>query len=189
MVMLAGVVIVLTVLVFADNLGGHSADDASGASADAAQVVVERAAQLKQAESIASQEDAWRGTLAANNKGLEDARSRMIEAPSVDIAGAKLREVVQQVMGDVGVTLDVSDAVTPINVVADEPLHVIGLQLQFQTSDMESLYALVDRLEHMPDLMTNVSRLQVLGPGRAAGAGLDVTMDVRALSWIARETQ
>ncbi|RMD66543.1 MAG: hypothetical protein D6824_00640 [Planctomycetota bacterium] len=154
-----------------------------------AEPLVEKAAQLAKARAVASQEEQWRTTLEAEKQQVRTVKERMIEAPSVEVAGARLKQVVQEVMRDVGVTLDVSDTTSAKPVLEGEPVHLVGLQLQFRTNDPETLYALIDKLEHMPDLLTNVSRVRILGPGRSGGAGLEVTMDLQALSWIVRSGQ
>jgi len=184
LVWLALVAGLLAALVAVDRLLLRQSDQDNATTAS--QPLVEKAAQLAKAKAIAHQEERWRKALDAEEAQVQEARQRMIQAPSVDVAGAKLRQVVQEVMREVGVTLDVSDEAPSRAVLEGEPVRLVGLQLQFRTSDPETLYALIDRLENRPDLLTNVSRVRILGPGRSGGSGLEVTMDLEALSWIER---
>lgn len=120
-------------------------------------------------------EDAWR-----------DLQSRIIAAPTAELANARLQQRISTIANEVGVTVRATSAPTVRTPVDDQPLNVIGVTMSFEVNDPERLYALVDRLENMPDAWTNIRRLSVQGPRRTPRGVADVELEIESLAWITR---
>ncbi|MEC9372626.1 MAG: hypothetical protein VYC34_02235 [Planctomycetota bacterium] len=182
---LVGVAGALVIAVVADRAGLFSGagDEARGAR----EVYLEEAAIAEEMRSVAARVDAERVLVEQTSDAWNRARERMITARSADIASTRLRDIVERIMGDLGLTLAVSDATQPRRLVEGEGLYLIGLDLSFEALNPDVVYRLVDRLEHLPEARTNVANLSITGPGRGPRAGIDVTMKLQALSWIGEE--
>jgi hypothetical protein len=166
-----------------DRAGGAGAGDAGGAPS-ARQAYAAQAASLAGAEAITARVEEWREAARRARGAWERAKERIIVAPSPSVAQTRLAEIVQREMAGAGATLRVSDSLAPRQPVEGEALRVVGLTLDFEVASPDSLYALLDALENLEDVRTNVERLEIAGPARGGGSGLTVKMDLLALAWI-----
>ncbi len=173
----------LGLLVMLDRAGG-SAGSGDGAAPSAREAYGAQAAALEGARSLAASEEEWRAASEAARAAWERAKERIIVAPSPSVAQTRLGEIVQREMAGAGATLRVSDGLPARQPVEGEALRVVGLTLDFEVASPDALYALLDALETLDEVRTNVERLEIAGPARGGGAGLTVKMDLLALAWI-----
>ena len=165
---------------------GAAADDAAPPSS--ADLLAQEATLTARMRAEADALDERRAALADIEAAWSASRERMIGAGSADIAFARLREIVEAAMTDLGLRMT-SAASRPVETpLEDEPLRVIGLRLDFNTTDTQRVYALVDRLENLREAAAVVDTVRVVGPGRLGAPSADVTIELRALAWIGPET-
>lgn len=182
LVALAGI---LAAMVAIDQFGGDAADpDSTGATLRDA--YLSQAGLTEQQAKLARQSDEWQRLVDEARERWSSVRERMLDAPSADLASARLTQRVEQIMRDLDLSLTVSDALPVRRPLPDEPIHVVGLSFSFSALNPDVVARLVDRLENMPDVRTNVARLQINGPGRRMRTGLDVTIELEALAWISQ---
>ncbi len=178
----------LATLVAADRAGALGGGEESAGGAREAYLA--QAAVVQRARGLVAQADEWRALLAQAREQWESARERMITAPSAEVATARLRDIVESTMAALDLTLDASSAGAVRSPLPDEPVRVIGLSFDFTALNPDVVHRLIDRLENLPDVVTNISSLSVNGPGpRAMGAGgVRVTVELEALAWLGEET-
>jgi hypothetical protein len=164
--------------------GAAEGEDAPASLADRYRQEASRAAVV--AAGLESAQ-AWEDALADAERRWDEASGRMIHAGSVDIAFVRLREVVESAMRDVGLRLDSSVALPVEAPMEGEALRVIGMRMEFLSTDPQGVYTLVDRLENLPEVATNVAGLRVAGPGRLGRDQVSVVIELRALAWIGPE--
>lgn len=190
--MLVGAALLLTALVIADQAGlfasgGAGGAGGAGAGGGARAPYIEQAALTAQTSALVEQGPQWaqlRETLEAERDG---AMRRMIVAPSGELAAARLRGMVESAMSELGLRLTSSAAIRPDTPLEGSPLRVIGLTLDFDAVDPDAVFALVERLENLPDARTTINSISLSGPMRMGREGLTVSMELRALSMVVQD--
>jgi len=186
--MLLGSAALLASLVVADRagvLGGRGGGDDEASTPREA--YVRAAALVADAEAIVGQQEGWNELLARSDAAWAEARRGMIDAPSAEVAAERLRRMVEAIMSDMGLRLTVSSVGQPRAPLEGEGLRVISLTLDFEAPNPDVVWRLVDRLENLPDVRTNIARLSIVGPGPAIRTGLRVSIDLQGLSWVGGE--
>ncbi len=182
---LISVMIALVALVAADRLGvfgGADGDAAGGGTAMDEWLSAGARASDMQAE--VDQGPEWEALLASARGSWESVADELIVAPSAEVASARLRRRVQEAMGEFDLRLTVSEALPPRAPVDGEPLRIVGIELSFDALNPEQVYRLIDRLEHLDSLRTNIPTLRIEGPGRGVRTGIQVTMSLQALAMV-----
>lgn len=164
-------------------------------SGESSQAVSVNTEYLRQAELVAQMQGfinaapEWLAVDEAATARWRDEKARMIVAPTAALANSRLQQKLTQIVSDLGVTLSATSTPTVRAPVEGEPLRVIGLTISIQAPSPQTLHAFVDRVENMPDVRTNIRRLQTLGPGprRTPTGELNVELDLEALAWITQE--
>lgn len=164
---------------------GSAADDAAGPSS--ADLLAQEASLTARMRAEADALDDRRAALADIEAAWSESRERMIGAGSADIAFARLREIVEAAMTDLGLRMTSAGSLPVDTPLEGEPLRVIGLRLDFETTDTQRVYALVDRLENLQEAAAVVNTVRIVGPGRLGQPRADVTIELRALAWIGPE--
>jgi len=172
----------LGVLVLADRF--TQSDSTEGLGLTPRQAYINQFSLTNRTEQLVAQMPQWQDRLSQAQQAWQAAAARMIPAPSPELASARLRDMVQQVMTDLGVRLDASSALPVVTPVQNQPVRVIGLSLNFSAANPQEIYLLVDRLENLPDVMAFLPRISVRGPGRGLNHRLNVSMQIRAMSVI-----
>lgn len=175
---------VVGALVVADRLTAGGAPDGEERST--------RAEYLRQAELVARMErfleerPQWQQAHDDADETWRDLQSRILSAPTAELANARLQQRISTIANELGVTLLATSAPSVRAPVEDQPLNVIGLTMSFEVRSPERLYALVDRLENMPDAWTNIRQVKALGPRRTPRGIVDVELEIESLAWITR---
>jgi len=181
-VVLVAIVAVLLILVLRDRTSSASADTVAPASAR--QSFLDASAVTRSAETLVAQRDDWVAANDTARRAWDDALTTIIRAPSVNVAESSLRAVLEEAMGDAGLTLSVSAPMPRQTPIAGEPLRVIGLTLDFDAPNPDTVYTLIDRIENAPSPRMVISDLEIRGPGRTGRSGLHIKMDVASMTWI-----
>lgn len=161
---------VLAVVVGADRAGlfarGEPSDDSAAARYGALAELVEAQ------RSLVSQRESWQRALAQSESEWDSLRTRVIAAESVDLAEGRLRDEVNQLTKSLG--FDTPTA-APLSAsqgsreaspgASSRGVRVVGLRIEFGAEKPEDIYTLVDRLENLPTLATNISMIELRGPG------------------------
>lgn len=164
---------------------GSGADDAGAPSS--ADLLAQEASLTARMRVEAEALEDRRAALAEMEEAWASSRERMISAGSADIAFARLREIVEAHMTDMGLRMTSAASRPVATPLEDEPLRVIGVRLEFDTTDTQRVYALIDRLENLQEAAAVVDTVRVVGPGRLGQPRASVTIDLRALAWIGPE--
>lgn len=183
LVLMAAIGSALAALVLADRLT---------ATQDPAGEAPSRAAELRSQTDLVSRmrlfidnEEQWRSAHASALDAWERVRPRLIAATTAELANAQLQRKIAAIVADVGVTLAATSAPSVETPTNELPLRIIGLTLSIKAPTTEQLYSFIDRIEHMPDAWTHISRLQAQGPRRIPTTGIqDVQLELEALAWI-----
>lgn len=179
----------LTLLVVVDRFAGGSGDEPDSEEMSVSEAYLARAGAADRQRRLAEQEDEWRAALAESQSAWDDARKRMIHAPSAEVASSRLRDMVETAMRDLGLRLAASNPVQARATVDGEPVRIIGLTLNFEAPNPDAVYRLIDRLENLPDAATNIASLNLAGPGPLpTGGGVTVTAELQALAFIGQES-
>lgn len=185
--MLVGAAGVLAIGVALDRAGFFSTAGGEGSDADRAASYLQQAALVERNAQLAHYSDAWQDVLAESRSAFQRAVATMIVAPSPELAADRLRRQAEAAMNDLGIKLTVS-AVTPARTpLENEPLRVVGLQLDFDAPNPDVVFRLIDRLENLPDTRTHIGSLALTGPGPGVRTGLRVSMKLEALALITPE--
>jgi len=176
-------VVVLVAMVLLVTQDRSSSKDPAAPSLSPAATYRQASDLTRSAESMAAQRDRWRIARDEAQSAWAIARESIIDAPSVNVAESALRAFVEEVMRDAGLTLSVSSPLARDTPIEGEPLRVVGLTLDFDAPNPDTLDILLDRIENGP-IRTHITDLEVRGPGRAGRQGLRVKMDVAAMAWI-----
>ncbi len=165
-----GVIGVLAVVVGADRAGvlarGEPGEDSAAARHGALAELVEAQ------RSLVSQRESWAKALAQAESEWGSLRARVIAAESIDLAEARLRDEVNQLAKSLGFE---TPTAAPLSAsqgsreaapgAASRGVRVVGLRIEFGAEKPEDIYTLVDRLENLPTLATNISMIELRGPG------------------------
>lgn len=170
--LLLGAVGVLVMVVVVDRAGllsiAQSNDEILIPSARAR--YLDRAALWQQHNALTTQSAAWAEARARADDVMSQARQLVIEAPTVELAGARFRDRVVDELRLLGVespraTLLSQGTPSPTND-ADSSLQLISLDLKFDVQSHRDLYNAIDRLENLPGTLTTIESVDVTGPGR-----------------------
>lgn len=172
--LLAGVVGVLALAVGADRMGwlGGRGDegDAAGAGEGARAAYLEKAALAQRLEDLIAEAPQWEQAAGRAAQLRQEVAPRLVAGATVELAAGAFRERVLRAAADLrlqalSVTLVTSSGPSAGGTNA-APVRLLELRIAFDTAAVADIYALVDRLENLDDLATNVSRLEIAGPGR-----------------------
>lgn len=190
---LVGVAGLLAGLVVADRAGlfggAEKAADDAGPDAGARTAYLTRAALAERTRALVDDAPRWKDLVKDVEERWASALSRMIKAPSPEVASARLATSVETLMNDMGLTLSSSSPTAVLTPVKGEGVRVIGLSLVFEAPNPDVVFALLDRLENMPEAMTNIARVSLAGAGPSIGAptGVRVSLELQALAWIGKD--
>jgi len=126
----------------------------------------------------------WQALVDTLEERWRSAREAMIDAPSPEVATARLRDAADRAMRDLGLSLDAWSPLSIRTPIEGEPIRVVGLSLDLEAPNPDLVYRLVDRLEHLPEARVSVQRLTIGGPGPRPGQGVRVGLELEALAWI-----
>jgi hypothetical protein len=178
-----GVLALLVVLDYATRSGGAPAGDGV---ASARSLYLERAGQRRMLDAVVESEPRWSGLLDSLETQAGEARARSIEAVSAELAASRLSDMVSRTMSDLDLTPGSTSTTPARGGGEDAPFRVIGLAIQFDVQQPETLHRLIDRLENAADVAVNIDRLTIYGPGLSMRTGLRVEMSISALAYLTR---
>jgi len=178
--MLLALIVVLAVLVVVDRaglLGVRNAADETGARA----VYLARAQLLARERALVASAAEWdRAAAEARREWLEAADS-MVRGRTVELAQAAFRERLLKEVQGLGISGARADATgvdppaaAPVSAGASQgavpegeagPVRLMTFTVQFDTSEPDVLYKLIDRLENLGDVRVNVTDVRIDGPG------------------------
>ena len=184
-VVLVAIVAVLMVLVLRDR---STAGADTVAPASPRQSYLEASALTGSIEALIARRDEWDAAHGQAQRAWDIAMTTIIRAPSVNVAESSLRAFLEDEMRDAGLTLSVSSPLARQAPIEGEPLRIIGLTLDFDAPNPDTVYTLLDRIENAtasgPSPRMVITDLEIRGPGRTGRDGLHVKMDVAAMAWI-----
>jgi hypothetical protein len=180
-IVLVAIVALLAVLVLRDR---SSASAQTESPASLRQSYLDANTVTRSAEALVAQRDQWDAAHREAQQAWDDAMTTIIKAPSVNVAESSLRAALEEAMGAAGLTLSVSAPMPRRTPIEGEPLHVIGLTLNFDAPNPDTVYTLLDRIENAPQPNMVITDLEIRGPGRTGRDGLHIKMDVSAMAWI-----
>lgn len=184
-VLLALLGIVAVVVVVDRVASSEAADD----TARTGSLYASEAALTAQTRAVAEARDDWQAASRAAADAWDARRARMIDAPSAEIAAARLRSLVQQVLLDEGISLTTSETLPSRSAGEGSEIAVIGIAFSFEALDSAPVYRVLDRIEHLPDAAAHVESISVRGPGRMGGANaLSATVRLRAVAHLSGAT-
>jgi len=178
---LLAVLAAVAVLVILDKSSGSGDDDT--ASVGNAEVYRAEAGLLAETRAVADSQPSWEADAEALRRAWDDRRARMIAAPSAEIAAARLRAMIEQLLLDEGLALATSETLPSVAAGESGEVMLVGLSLSFDASDAAPVYRVLDRVEHMAGAASRIESVALRGPGRMGGAGrLGATIRVRAVA-------
>ncbi len=178
---LLAVLVGVAALVIIDKSSGGAGDDE--ASAGNAELYRAEAALLAETRAVADSQPEWEAEAEALRRAWDDRRARMIAAPSAEIAAARLRAMIEQLLLDEGLTLATSETLPSVAAGESGEVMLVGLSLSFDARDAAPVYRILDRVEHLPGAASRIESVALRGPGRMGGAGrLGATIRVRAVA-------
>ncbi len=180
-IVLVVIVIAMLVMVLRDR---STASAESGGEVSLRQSQQDASGVTRSIEAMLEQRTEWESAHESAQQAWADAMETIIKAPSVNVAESSLRAVLESEMRDAGLTLSVSSPMPRRTPIEGEPLRVIGLTLDFDVTNPDALYTLLDRIENTSAPLMEVSDLEIRGPGRTGRSGLHVKMDVSAMAWL-----
>lgn len=186
-VILLSVLAVVAVLVVFDRKGAQSDDASEPGSGD--QYLAE-AGLLGETRAVADAQDEWNEAAGLARDAWGERRSRMIAAPSAEIAAARLRTMIEQLLQDEGLEMTTTETLPSVAVSGSDRVAVIGLSLSFDARDAAPVYRVLDRVENMPGAASRIESVALRGPGRMGGGGiLAATLRVRAVANLTGESR
>ena len=180
-VVLLAVVALLAILVLRDRT---SAGAETETPASPRQSYIDANTVTRSVEALIARRDQWDAANKQARRAWADSKTALIQAPSVNIAESSLRSILEEAMRDVDLTLSVSSPTPRQTPIEGEPLHVIGLTINFDAPNPGAVYTLLDRIENATAPRMVITDLEIRGPGKAGRPGLHVKMDVASMSWI-----
>lgn len=183
LMILTALVAVVGALVVMDRLTASDADTSADDVSTRVQYV-NQARLVAEMRQFIETADAWEDAQRDAIEAWRTARSRLIAAPTAELANAQLLRRVNSIVDDLGVTMVATSAPNVRAPADDQPVRIIGLKFTIHVDSIEELFALVDRLENMPDAWTHIGSVQVIGPRRTPVRHLDVDIDLEALALI-----
>lgn len=163
---------VLGALVIADMAGllpGRGGDDTQAFDDESPRALyVEAALAEKTDRALIDQESEWHAARDAAEQRWSDVRSRLIAAPTLELAESRLREMVIAALADLrlaspprvsyvreGAPAAPSTAVVPV-----------AIRVEFDTPSHLDAYLALDRLRHMSGAAVTLTSIVLSGPGR-----------------------
>jgi len=187
-VALLSVLAVVAALVVLDRAGGgpgsgsETAEPSSGVDPSGYGA---QSARLARARAEVEAGGDWRAAREEALEAWEARRGRMIAAPSAQIAAARLRGMIEPALRDEGLSLESSETLQTARAGEDERMALVGLSLSFRALEVDSVYRVLDRIEHLAGAATSVEAVTLRGPGRLGrGGGVEATVRVRAAAWV-----
>ncbi len=172
---------VVAVLVILDRVAASDAADETAVPATSDAYLAE-AALLADTRAVAESKEDWAAAAQNAQNAWQERRASAIAAPSAEIAAARLRSLVQQLLADEGLAITTSETL-PATRTAESEIAVVGIALSFEARDAAPIYRVIDRIENLPDAKANVESVALRGPGRMGGANaIQATLRVRAVA-------
>lgn len=185
LVILTGLVAIVGAIVIADRLMADGDDATAGVS--------RRAQYMQQAELVAEMRqfidsrEAWEQAQRDVIAAWSAAQERIIAARTAELANAELQRKISAIVNDLGITVVATGAPSVRTPSEDQPIRVIGLRFTIEAVSPEAVFALVDRIENLPDAWCHVELVQIIGPRRTPVSRLDVDIELEALALITTE--
>ncbi len=183
-VVLVSVLAVAGLVVVLDRAGrSGAAEESEGAGVRA--VYLAETGLYEQTAAVADARDEWEEAANAAEVAWDERRAKMISAPSAEIAAARLRGLIEQVLLDEGMVMTTSETLPNGRSGSDAPVVAVGLSLSFEAKDSAPVYRVIDRIEHLSDVATTIEAVTLRGPGRlGSGGSLQATLRLRAVALI-----
>jgi len=184
---LLGVLAAVAVLVVFDRRSAQSDDAPAPGAGDQ---FLSEAGLLAETRAVADAQGEWGEAAGAARDAWNERRARMIAAPSAEIAAARLRTMIEQLLQDEGLEMTTTETLPSVRVGEGDRVAVIGLSLSFDARDAGPLYRVIDRVENMPGAASRIESVALRGPGRMGGAGqIAATLRVRAVANLTGESR
>lgn len=180
-IVLVAIVVVMIILVLRDR---STANAETTSHETPRQSYIDANSVTRSVEALIAQRDEWSAANEQARRAWDEAVTMLIEAPSVNVAESSLRAVLEEAMEDAGLTLSVSAPMARQTPIEGEPLHVIGLTLDFDAPNPDVVYTLLDRIENATDPRMVITDLEIRGPGRTGRDGLHIKLDISTMAWI-----
>jgi hypothetical protein len=142
---------------------------------------------LQQTEGIVSQAAAWEAALNEADRTWGSLSDRFIEASTTQLAQAAFREHVLRIARD---DFDLQSLAVRRSGAAplledSEALQRIEVTMVVESVRPADVFRIVDRLEHMPDLATNIISVDLVGPERMQTTQhVTGTIVIETIAWI-----
>lgn len=184
----------LVALVGLDRLGwlpGRSGDEAEAVDSPRARYLA-AAAEHESDRALIARAGQWRAAASEAQARWNATRSRLVAAPTVELAESRLRELVLAAITDLEIASPrVTYVKEPLAAGADPAARVrpIALRVDFDAMSHRDAYLALDRVRHLPDAAVSISALLLDGPGRIQmPQQLTVSITVRAVALVGGES-
>lgn len=143
-------------------------DDADAGLPTPRSIYLARASLTAAQDALLAQADRWRTALDRTEQSWGVARRSVVAARSLELAGARFRDMALQAIVDLDIASPAATVVPADAPTANTAMMILPLQLdvQFDARQHSDIYAAIDRLENMPGVRTNIESLRLDGPGR-----------------------
>ncbi|MEO1129649.1 MAG: hypothetical protein AAFX05_08095 [Planctomycetota bacterium] len=186
---LLGLLVVVGLLVLVDQfvLRGSEVDAEQSDAVGPRQSYLSSLDLLQRTQGIVSQAAAWGAALQEANETWVSLSDRFIEASTTQLAQAAFREHVLRVARedfDLQALSARRTGAAPL-LEDDESLQRIEITVVVESVRPEDVFRIVDRLEHMPDLATNIVSVDLVGPERMQTTQhVTGTIVIETIAWI-----
>jgi hypothetical protein len=184
----------LVALVGADRFGwlpGRSGPEDDAADSPRARYLA-AAATHEADRALIARAGQWRAAAADAQSRWDAARSRLVAAPTVELAESRLRELVLAALADLKIASPrVTYVKEPVAAGAEAAGRVrpIALRVEFDATNHRDAYLALDRVRHLPDAAVVISSLVLDGPGRAQlPEQMTVSITLRAAALVGGES-
>lgn len=161
---------VLTLLFLADRFGilPGASDEKTGSDAGARSRYLARAAEAAEDEAMIARADEWRRAEERARAEWDRVRVGLIRGQTAELCETRFREIVLGAMQDIRLVSParinyVRDGAAAAAAGAIRPLR---LSVEFDAPTHRDAYAIIDRLENLPDARAKIELLRIEGPGR-----------------------
>lgn len=193
--LMIGAVLLLVMIVVINRVGivGPAGETSEDDLPSARSQYLARAAIRKEQVALIAQGAQWASAAARAEDVWSQTQRLLIEAPTVELAGARFRDRVVDELRMLGVEAPRATLVSgaaELGKNGDSPLRVIELDLRFDANSHRDLYSAIDRLENLPETWTAIEMVEVTGPGRIqVPHTVSVSLRLVAIGLIAAEAR
>lgn len=183
---LGALVGVLLVAVVIDRAGllRSGADD--GAPVDSRMAMYRSsAATLERQKRLIDRSEAWEAAADRAQDEWSELESRIVNAQTLDLAEEDLQERIASELDSFGMSVASRQPVSPELAEEEQLLRPIEVRIEFAADNPDKVYAFIDHIENLPDLLLNVRRVELRGPGmKGIPHQVDATLWIRALALV-----